>query len=203
MNVESKHVRYKPIHNAAMYGNTDVVEYLIEKGAEVNVENEWHETPLYKAASEDHVDTIKLLIEKGANPFVRNDENRTAREKAASSGYSEAAKLLEEAESNFVAVSIVISSPEFQIGDSVTLPCSAYQNTTHTPTTVIWNKVNGSLPDRSHQNNGVLTITNVQLTDAGEYICQAEFNRHYHQRVTIIIKDNRFHQIENSTENHA
>ncbi|XP_031637667.1 protein borderless-like [Contarinia nasturtii] len=93
-------------------------------------------------------------------------------------------------------ISVMISSPEIQVGDTVRLPCSASDNITHTPTTVVWYKANGPLPDQSYQMNGVLTITNVQLTDAGEYICEAESNRNYQQRVTIMIKDNRFHQIE-------
>ncbi|XP_031626099.1 apolipophorins-like [Contarinia nasturtii] len=95
------------------------------------------------------------------------------------------------------SISVVITSPEFQIGETMRLPCNAYDNIIHTPATVIWRKANGSLPDRSHQKNGVLTITNSQLADAGEYICRAESKGHYEKSITIMIRDNRSNQTEN------
>ncbi|XP_031621925.1 cell adhesion molecule 4-like [Contarinia nasturtii] len=83
------------------------------------------------------------------------------------------------------------------MGETVRLPCNAYDNVTHTPATVIWRKANGSLPDRSYQKNGVLTVTNVQLADPGEYICRTESKGHYEQSTTIIVRDNRSDQTEN------
>lgn len=44
------------------------------------------------------------------------------------------------------------------------------------PLTVSWNKADGYLPLGRHytdNRNGVLLITNVQVSDSGRYICQA------------------------------
>ncbi|XP_031635070.1 basement membrane-specific heparan sulfate proteoglycan core protein isoform X6 [Contarinia nasturtii] len=87
-------------------------------------------------------------------------------------------------------ISVVISSPVIQIidvGETVRLPCTAYHNIRRIPITVVWHKEDGSLPGRSYQENGVLTITNVQHTDSGVYVCQAQSEEHYEQRVTITV----------------
>lgn len=52
---------------------------------------------------------------------------------------------------------------------------------------MIWRKADGILPERSYQEQGILTITNVQHSDSGVYICQAESEEHYEQRVTVSV----------------
>ncbi|XP_065835404.1 myotrophin-like [Oscarella lobularis] len=54
------------IHFAADYGQADVISYLAEKGANVNVPDKHGITPLLSAIYEGHADCVKLLIKLGA-----------------------------------------------------------------------------------------------------------------------------------------
>ena len=90
-----------------------------------------------------------------------------------------AKNLLGKAEKNTMLV--VVSLPRFTskppskivsiLNSTVRLNCSA----TGDPQPIIsWKKQGGQLPlERSRQINGVLIITNVQQSDAGNYICTA------------------------------
>ncbi|UYV76398.1 hypothetical protein LAZ67_14000288 [Cordylochernes scorpioides] len=55
-----------PIHYAADYGQAEVVNYLIEKGADVNAQDKYGITALLAAIWEGHTKCVKLMIEKGA-----------------------------------------------------------------------------------------------------------------------------------------
>lgn len=58
---------WTPLHFAAQAGQTDIVEYLITNGADVNAENIEGKAPLQFAADNDHKEIVKLLIDKGAD----------------------------------------------------------------------------------------------------------------------------------------
>uniref|UniRef100_A0A1A9WJ39 ANK_REP_REGION domain-containing protein n=1 Tax=Glossina brevipalpis TaxID=37001 RepID=A0A1A9WJ39_9MUSC len=55
-----------PLHYAADYGQYDVLEYLINKGANINIMDKHGITPLLAAIWEGHTKCVKLLLEKGA-----------------------------------------------------------------------------------------------------------------------------------------
>lgn len=55
-----------PIHYAADYGQTDVVTYLIERGADVNAKDKHGISALLAAIWEGHTSCVKLMIQKGA-----------------------------------------------------------------------------------------------------------------------------------------
>jgi len=55
-----------PLHIAASSGQTKMVKFLIEKGADVNTGYPQKPTPLYWAAFKGHLDAVELLINKGA-----------------------------------------------------------------------------------------------------------------------------------------
>ncbi|XP_043596537.1 myotrophin-like [Bombus pyrosoma] len=55
-----------PLHYAADYGQSEVVRYLLEKGANANVTDKHGITALLAAIWEGHTNCVKLLLEKGA-----------------------------------------------------------------------------------------------------------------------------------------
>jgi ankyrin repeat protein len=58
---------WTPLHFAAEAGQTDIVEYLIANGVDVNAENIKGETPLQFAADKGDKEIVELLIQKGAD----------------------------------------------------------------------------------------------------------------------------------------
>jgi len=56
----------RPIHFAADFGHTDMVEYLLSKGADVDAMDSHGITALLAAIWEGHTETVKLLLTRGA-----------------------------------------------------------------------------------------------------------------------------------------
>jgi ankyrin repeat protein len=68
-----------PLHSAATGGFVDMVQLLIEHGANVNAEEPGsHWTPLQAAATMGHKDVMGILISHGADGNVRNWTGKTA-----------------------------------------------------------------------------------------------------------------------------
>ena len=61
----------------ALHGQTEIVQLLIESGAEVNIKSGDGATPLHSAAFFGRTDVAKLLLENGANPQARNNDGAT------------------------------------------------------------------------------------------------------------------------------
>ncbi|KAJ9594080.1 hypothetical protein L9F63_014492 [Diploptera punctata] len=55
-----------PLHYAADYGQGDVIQYLLSKGADVNAKDKHGISALLAAIWEGHTDCVKLLLERGA-----------------------------------------------------------------------------------------------------------------------------------------
>jgi len=55
-----------PLHYAADYGQTDVLDYLLSKGADVNTVDKHGITPILAAIWEGHTACVRLLLDKGA-----------------------------------------------------------------------------------------------------------------------------------------
>jgi len=66
--------KYTPLHLASRYGHKPVVEYLLEKGADLEARTNKKETPLFLAAAANHRAIAAVLIDKGADVNAR-DEN--------------------------------------------------------------------------------------------------------------------------------
>jgi ankyrin repeat protein len=54
-----------PLHWAAKVGLTEIAEFLISKGARVNIKDDSGETPLSLAARAGYPETVKIFIERG------------------------------------------------------------------------------------------------------------------------------------------
>ncbi|XP_041467272.1 putative ankyrin repeat protein RF_0381 [Lytechinus variegatus] len=82
------------LHRAAKNGHTDVIEYLICKGAEVNKEDNYGFTALHRAANNGHIDVIKYLISEGAEFNKVDNDGLTALHHAANNGHIDVIKYL-------------------------------------------------------------------------------------------------------------
>lgn len=69
-----------PLHCAVWKGHKEVVELLLEAGADVNAHNEndhWGTTPLHAAAHANQAAIAQLLIDHGADVNAKDREGRT------------------------------------------------------------------------------------------------------------------------------
>ncbi len=55
-----------PLHLAAEHGHRQIVELLLQEGADINAKSGFKRTPLHFAASSGHDEIVRLFIEKGA-----------------------------------------------------------------------------------------------------------------------------------------
>lgn len=62
---------------SALHGQTEVVQFLIKNGVDVNLKNGDGATPLHSAAFLGRVDVAKLLLENGADVKARNNDGAT------------------------------------------------------------------------------------------------------------------------------
>ena len=82
-----------PLQWAALEGHKEIVELLIDTGANVNAWSKYG-TPLHYAASGGYKEIVELLIAKGADVNVKDVRGETALQKAASGGHKGIAELL-------------------------------------------------------------------------------------------------------------
>lgn len=68
---------YTALMSAAMNGLTDVAKVLLDKGADVNIKDNYGGTALEYAALFGNADIVKLLLEKGANVNEKYSNGRT------------------------------------------------------------------------------------------------------------------------------
>eukprot|EP00494_Astrolonche_serrata_P002261 UN02267 len=62
----------RALHLAASEGNAEVVKYLIEEKADVNVQDRWGGTPLQDASHHGHTEVVDLLKANGGTMENRN-----------------------------------------------------------------------------------------------------------------------------------
>jgi ankyrin repeat protein len=82
------------LHAACEDGNFDVVQALLDHGANVNERNIRHRTPLILASRSGKYEVAKLLIKYGADVNCRNKEGWTPLHLASRDGYLDVAQLL-------------------------------------------------------------------------------------------------------------
>ncbi|GAB0098987.1 uncharacterized protein DMENIID0001_148040 [Sergentomyia squamirostris] len=71
-----------PLHFAADYGQSDVLEYLISKGADVNALDKHGISVLLAAIWEGHINCVKILLNRGASKEGSAPDGTTYRDAA-------------------------------------------------------------------------------------------------------------------------
>lgn len=75
------------MHQACLSGRPTIVEFLLEKGAPINLINKKGETALHYAARANQKEVVNILIQAGADPTLAGDSG-TPSEVAAGYGYT-------------------------------------------------------------------------------------------------------------------
>lgn len=91
INIPSKNkMNVQPLHSAIAAKNIEMVTYLLEQGADVNVRQTGGFTPLHAAAQQGNGELIKLLLTHGADINATTDAGETPMELAIKSGHEAA-----------------------------------------------------------------------------------------------------------------
>jgi ankyrin repeat protein len=67
----------RPLHIAARNGYLEIVELLLEHGANPNVQDNDGRTPLHYAVENCHVGVARVLLDHGADPTIRDNNGMT------------------------------------------------------------------------------------------------------------------------------
>ena len=88
--------QYTALHQAVRCGDIDVVEELLDHGADIHVLNVINKTPLHEAALCGHVDVVDLLLQRGAQLECVDKDGNTPFHDACMEGHQDVARLLVE-----------------------------------------------------------------------------------------------------------
>ena len=83
-----------PLHIAAIYNNVDVAEYLISKGAGIDLKNNHGKTPLHLAIQVDEIKISSFLLTHGAKVDIKDINGMTPLHMAVIRKFYDMAKLL-------------------------------------------------------------------------------------------------------------
>lgn len=79
---------------AAVYGDTEIVKYLVEKNAKIDAVDEYNITPLIIACSAGNTEIVQFLISKGSNINHVTDKKKTALSEAKAHKHLDIVKIL-------------------------------------------------------------------------------------------------------------
>jgi len=82
--------------HAAQWGHTSVVQVLLERQAQVNVQDNHRNTALHHAATQGHTHTVKELIRCKADQNIKNHVGATAMANAILGGRRESSDALQD-----------------------------------------------------------------------------------------------------------
>jgi uncharacterized protein len=87
---------YQPLGLSCFFLNNEIAEYLLGKGADVNIasQNNQRVTPLHAAAASQSVTIVRMLLQHGADPNSRQNGGFTPLHSAAQNGQIEMIQLL-------------------------------------------------------------------------------------------------------------
>ncbi|XP_078075331.1 CARD- and ANK-domain containing inflammasome adapter protein [Mustelus asterias] len=82
------------LHIAAAHGHVTIIEYLLNKGAKVEVRDNKRQSPLHRAAVEGHLGAAKMLLQAGAHIYALDKESRSPLQLAAENSHFSMVKLM-------------------------------------------------------------------------------------------------------------
>ena len=74
-----------PLYYAAMGGHLEVIQLLLDHGADVNAQKEDRWTALHLGVLFGHVQVVEVLLKRGADPHARTKKGETPFQLASSS----------------------------------------------------------------------------------------------------------------------
>jgi ankyrin repeat protein len=84
----------RPLHLAAAQNHLDVVNMLLERNVEVNIQHDTGITPLHYAAKQGNLEMLIALLEDGADVNITMDDGATPADLAMENGHFEIADIL-------------------------------------------------------------------------------------------------------------
>lgn len=95
---DSRAGRFTALHCAAERGQDQTVRFLIERGADLNVNGFFGITPLHEAVRRGHSKVVQLLLSRGANAGIADYQGMTPLKIAEQKGHTAIVQLLRQAE---------------------------------------------------------------------------------------------------------
>jgi ankyrin repeat protein len=89
-------IHNSPIYLAAWDGNSEILQFLVRHGADINWRNEYGWTPIHWAAQGGRTDTVEWLAQHGADINCRTESGDTPIHWAAREGHTDAVKCLKQ-----------------------------------------------------------------------------------------------------------
>ncbi len=90
----------KGLHSAASKGNLDIIKYLVENNADIEIKNKTGQTPLIIASMNNQLDILDYLLERKADTETKDNDMMTALHWASKEGHLEIVKHLIEKGAN-------------------------------------------------------------------------------------------------------
>ncbi|XP_072918547.1 CARD- and ANK-domain containing inflammasome adapter protein [Hemitrygon akajei] len=82
------------LHIAATHGHVKIIEYLLNKGAKLEVKDNKGQSPLHRAAEKGHTAAAKVLLQAGAHSYALDTESKTPLHLASQNNFFSVVKLM-------------------------------------------------------------------------------------------------------------
>lgn len=93
-NVCSEGTAFAPLHYAAMRGDSDLLNALLEAGSQVDAKGEFNATPLHMAAAHGQPRAVERLLVAGADVNAKTEKGQTPLHFAVTFGYTNTAEVV-------------------------------------------------------------------------------------------------------------